>query len=253
MLPDALSALTLTQRPDLEAEVRSMSAGLLPEFMHHDAGANRFWDRLFTDFTDSQIVIVDGGDLAVAAGNSVPLFWDGSIEGLPGGVGDTIARAVVDLESGREPNVASALLALVSSGAQGRGLSGAVLREMKRAAGKRGLRALIAPVRPTLKHLYPLTPINRYAEWWRNDGLPFDPWLRVHARLGAEFLSIAPKSMTITGSISEWEGWTGMRFPESGSYVVPGALTPVDMNLESDMGIYEEPNVWMSHLIESGG
>jgi hypothetical protein len=213
MLPDALSALTLTQRPDLEAEVRSMSAGLLPEFMHHDAGANRFWDRLFTDFTDSQIVIVDGGDLAVAAGNSVPLFWDGSIEGLPGGVGE----------------------------------------EMKRAAEERGLRALIAPVRPTLKHLYPLTPINRYAEWWRNDGLPFDPWLRVHARLGAEFLSIAPKSMTITGSISEWEGWTGMRFPESGSYVVPGALTPVDMNLESDMGIYEEPNVWMSHLIESGG
>jgi hypothetical protein len=59
--------------------------------------------------------------------------------------------------------------------------------------------------------------------------------------------------MTITGSISEWEGWTGMSFPESDPYIVPGALTPVDMNLESDMSIYEEPNVWMSHLIESGG
>lgn len=131
----------------------------------------------------------------------------------------------------------------------GCGLSRVVLQGMKAAATESGLGALIAPVRPTLKHLYPLTPMERYAWWERPDGLPFDPWMRVHRRLGAEILRVAPRSMRITGTISEWEDWTGMRFPESGPYVVPGALSPVSMNVEADRGTYEEPNVWMRHAV----
>ena len=38
-----------------------------------------------------------------------------------------------------------------------------------------------------------------------------------------------------------------MRFPDSGSYVVPGALVPVEIDLERDEGLYREPNVWMVH------
>lgn len=244
---------TLARRPDLEPAVRSMSADVLPEFMHHDADANRYWGRLFTDFADFQIAIVDDEDHLVAAGNSVPLFWNGSAEGLPGGVGASVERGVADLENGRAPNVTSALLAMVVPGEQGHGLSGVVLQAMKSVAAARGFSALIAPVRPTLKHRYPLTPMNRYWRWTRPDGLPFDPWLRVHKRLGAEFLKVAPKSMTVTGAISEWQEWTSMSFPESGPYVVPGAFQPIVMDLERDLGVYEEPNVWVRHPIELGG
>lgn len=109
------------------------------------------------------------------------------------------------------------------------------------------MEALIAPVRPTLKSSYPLTSMERYIEWRRSDGLFFDPWMRVHQRLGAKVLKVAPGSMTITGSVAEWEKWTGMRFPESGEYVVPGALRPVVVDLEEDLGLYEVPNVWMLH------
>ena len=49
-----------------------------------------------------------------------------------------------------------------------------------------GLDALIAPVRPTWKERYPLTPIERYVLWRREDGLPYDPWLRTHERVGGE-------------------------------------------------------------------
>jgi hypothetical protein len=38
-----------------------------------------------------------------------------------------------------------------------------------------------------------------------------------------------------------------MRFARSGSYVIPGALTSVEFDLDSDRGIYVEPNVWMIH------
>ena len=243
----------LEERPDFESAVRSISSDVLPEFMHHDAAVNRHWGELFADFAAFQIAVRgDDEDRVVAAGNSVPLFWDGSLDGLPGGVGETVERGVEDLEAGRVPTVASALLATVAPDHQGRGLSAVVLRAMKEVAAGRGLEALIAPVRPTMKDRYPLTPMESYARWRRDDGLPFDPWLRVHRRLGAEILRVAPQAMTVTGTIGEWEIWTGMRFPESGPYVVPGALNPVEMDLERDLGTYEEPNVWMRHPVEAG-
>jgi hypothetical protein len=245
-LPDGLTAHTLAQRPDLESLVRSLP-DTFPEFMHHDAAVNRYWSGLFTDFARFQIAICDGGGGIVAAGHCIPVFWDGTIEGLPMGLDRVLERGVEDLDRGRAPTVVSALLALVPHAHRGRGLSGVVLTAMKSAAAEHGLGALIAPVRPTLKDRYPLTLMERYLRWERDEGLPFDPWLRVHRRLGAEFLGVAPRSMVITGTISEWEEWTGMRFPESDAYVVPGALQPVVMDLERDFGSYEEPNVWMRH------
>ena len=225
---------------------------MLPEFAHHDAAVGRFWDKLFTDFSGFQVAVCGEDGRVVAAGNSVPLFWDGTLDGLPGSVGEIIQRGAEGLEAGRAPTVSSALLATVAPDRQGRGLSSVVLRAMKDVAAKRGLSALIAPVRPTMKDRYPLTPMESYARWEREDGLPLDPWLRVHRRLGAAFLRVAPEAMLVTGTVGEWEEWTGMRFPQSGAYVVPGALNPVEMDLERDLGRYEEPNVWMRHPIEAG-
>jgi hypothetical protein len=73
--------------------------------------------------------------------------------------------------------------------------------------------------------------------------------MRVHWRLGAEILKPAPHSMVIAGSVAEWEEWTGMHFPESGSYVVPGALQPITIDRERDSGLYHDPNVWMRHRV----
>ena len=107
---------------------------------------------------------------------------------------------------------------------------------------------MIAPVRPSQKCNYPLTAIDRYIEWTTPDGqLPFDAWLRVHARSGAKIIKPCHSAMRIEGRVAEWEGWTGMQFPESGEYVVPGALVPVKIDLKLDRGLYIEPNVWMHH------
>jgi hypothetical protein len=76
---------------------------------------------------------------------------------------------------------------------------------MRSLAEERDMHSLVAPVRPTLKSAYPLTPFERYVGWKRADGAPFDPWLRVHHRLGAEFLEIMPKALVVTGTVSKWE------------------------------------------------
>ena len=92
--------------------------------------------------------------------------------------------------------------------------------------------------------------MDEYITWKNQEGLPFDPWMRVHARLGAEVIGVCGKSMYIPGGIADWEKWTGMKFPSSGDYIIPGALAPVNMNIEKDLGLYIEPNVWMRHNIE---
>ena len=53
--------------------------------------------------------------------------------------------------------------------------------------------------------------------------------------------------MVIEGTVAEWEKWTGMRFPETGRYVVPEALDVVDIDLEADAGRYVAAAVWMRH------
>ncbi|HEX2728379.1 MAG TPA: hypothetical protein VHM16_01410 [Rubrobacteraceae bacterium] len=132
-------------RPDLEARARSLAAAF-PEFMHHDAVVTRYWERLYTDFAPFQIVVCERGEV-VAAGNSVPVFWD------PEGLDASPGRSMGDAGEYRDPTVVSADLAVVPRENQKRGLSRVVLQAMKAAAAESRLGALIAPVRPTLEHL----------------------------------------------------------------------------------------------------
>ena len=136
---------------------------------------------------------------------------------------------------------------MVASDRRGQGIAADVIRGMGEIGAQHGLADLVAPVRPNLKRAYPLTPIERYITWTRDDGLPLDPWLRVHVRLGAEFLAPAPRSLKITGTVAEWEEWTGVAMPESGEYLFRDALQPVTIDRERDLGTYYEPNVWMIH------
>jgi hypothetical protein len=71
--------------------------------------------------------------------------------------------------------------------------------------------------------------------------------MRLHERLGARVATALPRSMLITGAVREWESWTGLAFPESGSYVFPHGLAPVAVDREADIGTYWEPNVWLIH------
>jgi hypothetical protein len=54
--------------------------------------------------------------------------------------------------------------------------------------------------------------------------------------------------MTIEAPVAEWEEWTGMRFPEDGSYVFPEALAPLEVR--DGTGRHVEPNVWVVHALD---
>lgn len=242
----SLSVFTLDERPDLEESVRRLDPKNLPDFLSHDAVNNLYWPRIHDRFPEFQLAIVENGEV-IAAGNTIPLPWeDGNLPDK--GWDAALESGFRNLEECRPNAVLSALLAMVGAGHQRRGLSRVVLEAMRKLAAKHGFDTLIAPVRPTAKSAYPLTPMENYVKWRRDsDGLLFDPWMRVHERLGAKVVRVASKSMHIEGSVAEWEKWAKMCFPESGEYVVEGALCPVSIDIERDIGVYVEPNVWMVH------
>ena len=240
---------TRADRPDLEPQIDQLSSAAWPEFLLHST--NRQWGRLFDVFTPYQLLLCDSDGALIGVGHTAPLVWDGTLADLPATIDEIIIRAEQAHDAGQAPNTFSALAAMVAPNWRGQALSRSIVLEMQALAGRHGCGALIAPVRPTLKSQYPLTPMERYVAWTRPDGAPFDPWLRVHWRLGARGLRVAPNTMTVEGTIAEWEQWTGMVFPESGAYVVPGALQPVVMDRERDTGRYEEPNYWMRHATEA--
>ena len=181
----------------------------------------------------------------LARARSIPLRWDGTLDDLPEGIDGAIARGFD--EGGA--NTLCALVIMIPRDLQGGGLSAIAVRAMANLGRAAGFGSLIAPVRPSWKERYPLVPIEQYAGWRRPDGLLFDPWLRVHERLGAVVLRTEPRSLRITGTVAEWEEWTGMSFPANGDYWFPGGLTTVAIDREADRGAYWEPNVWMRHAL----
>jgi hypothetical protein len=239
---------SLAERPELEAPGHEVMAAGWPAFILASEVAARNWPRVLAAFAAFQLALLDDTTGAVVGmGYSVPFAWDGTVTGLPAGWDGVVEQAVDDLDRGRPATTAAALSITLAGSHHGLGLSRRLLGGLRAVASAHGLSGLVAPVRPTLKSRYPLTPMERYVRWTGADGTPFDPWLRVHWRLGAELLEVCPASMRVTGTVADWEAWTGMRFPESGRYVVPDALVPVDFDTVRDLGTYVEPNVWVRH------
>jgi GNAT superfamily N-acetyltransferase len=217
---------------------------VIPEYNNHRDVLNVYWPRLTEERPEFQFHLADG-DAILARARCIPVRWDGTLVDLPEGIDGAIRR-------GFEEGGASALCALVimvPRALQRRGLSAKTLEAMIETVRRHGLNDLIAPVRPNLKERYPITRIERYAVWRREDGLLFDPWMRVHERLGATVLKPEPQSLRITGTVAEWEEWVRMDFPQSGEYVFPGGLSTLEIDRDADAGRYWEPNVWMAHEV----
>ncbi|MFN2198561.1 MAG: hypothetical protein ACK2UW_20745 [Anaerolineales bacterium] len=244
----------LDEFPQHVDQINRLSAASWPEFLRY--GDADHWDALFSTFAAQQILLldndehpVDEGEHLIAAGHCVPLVWDGTLEDLPESINAIILRAIAARSHDQAPNTISALAALIDPQYRGQGLSSLLIEAMKSVGQQLGCTNLIAPVRPTWKSRYPLQSMEQYASWLRDDRAPYDPWIRVHWRLGAEQLCVAPSTLKVYQPIPRWQDWTSMIFPEDGNYIVPGALQPVRIDQAAGMGYYDDPNVWMRHPI----
>ena len=222
-----------------------------PEFMMHDPVANENWHELFDRFNEYQFALMDTTTNRMAAmGNSLAFHWEEELSKLPEKGWDWVfLKAVEDHKNGVAPNIQSAIQIAIHPDYRSQGLSTTMIGAMREIGRSKGFKYLVAPVRPNQKSQYSLISIDDYIQWTNDEGLPFDAWLRVHARVGAKILKPCHEAMTIRGTRADWEEWTRLKFPQSGKYYIPGALNPMDMDVEKDEGVYVEPNVWMVHEI----
>jgi hypothetical protein len=255
---DQFTLVSAEQRPDLIPAFAELAAPVWPAFIDGDRAIIECWDRLFdAGLSRFQFVVLRtgprGAEQVVASSNSIPFAWaqpedDASLS--DDGWDAVLSAGVEAFVAGRPVNALSALSIVVAPELRGSDLAERLLRNMKARATKDGLQALVAPVRPTRKPSYPLTSFADYLGWTTDSGAPFDPWVRKHWQLGARIVKVAPRSMTVAAPLSQWTDWTGLRFPISGRFHLPGGLAPLVVDCSAGTGLYEEPNVWMRHPLE---
>ena len=243
----SLRMYTAAERLDLW-ERGIESASVWPEYNLHGDVLNQWWGHLGEELRDYQFVLYDDVvDEVVAEGHTGPFRWDGDDESLPTGIDAVIELIFRQHRVGEVPNTLCALAAETPRENQARGMASQLLKGMRTLAERQGLTHLVAPVRPSLKERYPLIPIERYITWRRGDQQLFDPWMRIHERMGARVVTPLPQSMLISGPVEDWEAWTSMAFPESGEYTFPEGLATLQIDRARDRGTNWEPNVWMIH------
>jgi GNAT superfamily N-acetyltransferase len=241
-----VEVVSIAERPELAPAAATLGLSW-PVFMQQDTTAAML--GLLGRFPAHQLVLLADGS-PVARAHSVPFHWDGEPASLPDtGWDEVLGRGVSGAEHGRPATAVSALEIAIVPEWQSRGLSPVLVRALRDAAAAAGYADLVAPVRPSQKAAEPALPMAEYVRRSRPDGLPADPWLRVHARLGATVIKVCPASMVVAGSLAQWREWTGLPFDRDEPVTVPGALAPVHVSLAHDHAVYVEANVWMRHRL----
>lgn len=236
--------LNLLSNPEYERAARDLNKKGWPRYLlSWDCPG---WDEIFERFKEYQLIACEGKNLA-GLGFTVPLFYEGELREIEDDLSALILKALAQDKQKISPNRLLALSAVVSEENKGKGASALILKAMKEKALEKKFKSVLLPTRPILKYKYPLIPIKEYAFWKNEQGEPFDPWTRLHSRLGGKIFKTSECCIEIKGSSLKWQEWTGLSLLSIGDYLIPGGLSPMRYDKTSDIGFYRMPCVWTEY------
>lgn len=238
------------ESPELWKAAASIEAAAWAQlgFLNFTRAHYAFYADLLTQFPEYQLLLIDQRlGYPVAAANCVPVACDGPGDLPPEGWDWLVETAAKDSRKTR--NMLGALQIAVPNIHRGKGYARRMIYALLMLAGQKGLKGLIAPVRPSGKAGHPFATIDDYITWTDDNGRVFDPWLRSHLSAGGKLVAPCKRSMVVDEPLAFWETWANRRFEQSGHYAVDGALTPIAIDIEKQTGIYEEPNVWVAYSV----
>lgn len=216
-------------------------------YLNYTQAHRKYYDVILDEFADLQLCLVDvESERPVALANCVPIPCRDDLDELPEEGWDWLVETGATHRSER-PNILGALAVTVPVEERGKGYAARMIRAIHEQCDRLRLDAVIVPVRPTAKSGYPYVAMQDYIGWKDAEGRVFDPWLRSHVSQGARVVKPCGRSMVVEEHIAFWETWAGRHFEKSGPYLVEGALVPVSIDLERQVGRYEEPNVWVAY------
>ena len=251
-MADDLVAELVSDRPRSQAQWEALFAGSWPPYVDADRTAAAALPAVFEAFAHLQVALTRPGDedredQLVGAAWGVPVAWDGDPTTLPRGYSDALVRSLADREAGSSCDALVVCAAQVHPGHARSGVASQLLSHLIAVALDAGLHRVVAPLRLTAKHLHPRVPVEEYVRWRRPDGEAHDPWLRTHERMGARVVATTPASQHFEGTVEQWRAWTGLALETSGEHVVPGALAPLRVDLDSGTAELLEPGAWVRH------
>jgi GNAT superfamily N-acetyltransferase len=215
-------------------------------YLNYTRAHYEYYSELLDAYPEYQLCLVDeemGYPVAVA--NCVPFACSGP-DDLPQEGWDWVVETAAGTKDARV-NMLGALAVSVPVVHRSKGYARVMIRSIIDLAKTKNLDGVVVPVRPTAKVRHPLVPIADYMAWTDESGRPYDPWLRSHLSVGGKLIGPCERSMVVHEPIAFWENWSKQQFKESGAYALEGALAPVKIDLDSQTGTYEEPNVWVSY------
>ncbi len=240
--------LTLDQLNNVQiAQYKQAIARAFPRVLSASSVIIRNWPKLEQYFPKQQhFLFSDQGEL-LGFINSLPFHYAGSLEDLPENGWDwMIVKGITDYENGNHPNYLGGLQVIVLKKHQGRGYSKIILSHAKKVLRNSSLSKLLIPIRPTKKHLFPSMSMEEYL-LKQEQNKTYDPWIRTHLSGGAQIVKVCTDSMTIQGDVPFWEKLFDKKINSSGQHVLTGALAPIRIDLENNIGRYVEANIWVKY------
>jgi hypothetical protein len=234
--------------PDLKKAASAIEQAAWNElgYLNYTRAHYEHYADLLNAYPDYQLCLVDeNAGYPVAAASCVP-FACSSPDDLPPEGWDWVVETAVRTK-GKSANLLGALAISVPTVHRFKGYARLMIRALIDLAEAKGLRGLVAPVRPSAKVRHPWVPIGDYIMWTDPRGRIYDPWLRSHLAAGGKMVGPCERSMVVDEPIAFWENWSKQRFESSGAYALDGAIAPVKIDLDRRTGTYEEPNVWVSY------
>ena len=228
-----------------QSQVATQAA--FPDFIFHSNHIKTYWPKLEKYFPSYQIFCVDSNNRLIGFMNTIPLHYDKPLKELPDEGWDwLIQKGVEDYENNILPNTLGGLQLIITKENLGKGYSPIFLKAAKELKTKLDYNNFILPIRPTFKHHYPEMDMEVYCSFKMKDKL-YDPWIRTHLKQGAEIIKVCRKAMYVEGDLNFWENNMQQKINSSGRYNIQGALNPVNINIEKNLGIYNESNIWISY------
>ncbi len=119
-IPEGLHVQTLGMDPTILDQVLELREAGWPEYIKKGASTNLHIEEYVQLFGDYLFILRDERGVAVAYGAAIPLAWDGTIMGLPGGWDAAYEQAFAEHDNGVQANTLCVLGAVVSPSYKGK-------------------------------------------------------------------------------------------------------------------------------------
>ncbi|MEZ5929899.1 MAG: hypothetical protein R3C55_15640 [Parvularculaceae bacterium] len=235
---------TFAEDPSLVGRLGELEDDSFPAFLNEEPTWLSNQTEILTRFSDFHFFILDSDTGEAAAVNvNVPLCWDKMPSDLPTYNG-LLERCLVESRAGKHPTALVGILGAVAPKYQGHGISNLLLTATSKILHEHAISSYLSPVRPSNKQLYPNFSFDEFLSWRTDDGDLVDPWLNHFIRIGAQRLGVAYDAITMTAPLTKWTEWTGMLFPVTGDYVIPGGHRLLRVDREKGVATYAEDHLW---------